>query len=100
MRKILCSLGEIDSHAVLTVKTLQPIKQLARLHAKSRSKFEDVLQADVPLAPLNPPDVVPMEFGSLREALLRPATAEAEFPDYLSKLHLWVGVRRHHSHSH
>ena len=35
-----------------------------------------------------------MQFGPLGEALLRHAAFEAELADYLSKLHLWVGVHR------
>ncbi len=71
------------------------IQQPARPHLESCSQFENIGQADIALAALNPAHIVAMELGSLREGLLGHAASKAKIPDYLAKGHLEIRAGGH-----
>jgi hypothetical protein len=57
------------------------------------SQLDDVEQSDVPFPALDPTDVVAMQFGQLRELLLRQLALFSQLADALSECDSRVGIR-------
>ena len=49
------------------------------MHRKRLRQLHDVFQGDIPLPPLDAPDVIAMQLGPLGQLLLRVAPLVAEF---------------------
>ena len=60
----------ITSSAISGLLLWDRLHQIRRFHAQSVRQFDDVEQADVAFAALDSADVVAMQVGQLRQALL------------------------------
>lgn len=68
--------------AVSRVRTRRGgLKEVRDLDVESRGEAVDVVEADVPFAPLNAPDVCAMQIDIVRERLLAEAKTFAKRPD-------------------
>jgi len=68
--------------------SIEICKQVARLDGQRLRQFDDVLKGDIPLAALDPANIVPMQASALGQFLLGIAPLVAELPQLCAKSRL------------